>query len=205
MERSEAARYSGIGAVPLLRQRLKPSASEVAQTIGGHNGVQYRMSQPLLRSQVPPRPEKRNGYLPSTFVQGHSADSGYLSSQSHRDQEAPIYENFQDLKPTGTLSSPGVVKSPTTLLRHDQRPRAKTPSRFETPVFVPAEIYNKPTNGSMQIQSTQNLSISAHLPDSSGVITYQELTVPLARIESGFGFRVIGGTEENSQVQCETC
>ncbi len=184
-----------------MRQRMKPAAMNPGQG-SGTASANNRMSQPLLRSQVPPRPEKRNGHLPSTLTQGHSADSGYLSSQSHRDFEVPIYENFQDLKPPSSVSASGLMKNLALQLVPEQRPRAKTPSRFETPVFVPAEIYNKPTAVQMP-HSAQHFYPNSPVLESAGVVTYQELTVPLARIESGFGFRVVGGTEENSQVHCQ--
>ncbi|KRZ56119.1 Membrane-associated guanylate kinase, WW and PDZ domain-containing protein 2 [Trichinella nativa] len=136
--------------------------------------------------------------------------NGYLKNGHDSCRNNPVYENFVRLqqKQQQQISSNNTNTTTTRPMSavDFRNGRVKTPSSSyfasATPNYVPAAVYT----GRYTTRSAVPLSTSGFFHDVAGLenqeaAAYEHVTVNLLRQAAGFGFRLCGGTEENSQVR----
>ncbi|KAL1242647.1 WW and PDZ domain-containing protein,Membrane-associated guanylate kinase [Trichinella spiralis] len=139
--------------------------------------------------------------------------NGYLKNGHDSCRNNPVYENFVRVQQKQQQQQQQISSNNTNTTT--TRPmsavdfrngRVKTPSSSyfasATPNYVPAAVYT----GRYTTRSAVPLSTSGFFHDVAGLenqeaAAYEHVTVNLLRQAAGFGFRLCGGTEENSQVR----
>ena len=141
----------------------------------------------------------------------HSYGSG--NSQPYHPQQQPNYPGYTAPPTAQDRNYDNYASYPYNYTKQQQNPYSGSPTQvrpkrqstsFENEVPVPSNI-TRVMRGEQRVQGMNSSS-----PNSGGMISstrspkeeenYVEMTVFLKRQESGFGFRIIGGTEEGSQV-----
>ncbi len=157
----------------------------------------------------------RNGYIPSSAVDGNRTDL-------YR-EEVPIYENLQRSRDRDRSRSPAPrsVASAAAAARN-RAPLVVSGFASATPNYVPASVYQRdrfPTASAPVGLSPSSVSVPSaserererqfalersystlQAVAASPALSYDVITVNLIRQPSGFGFRVVGGTEEGTAI-----
>lgn len=146
-----------------------------------NSGRNFMYSQPFYKPHIP------------SYHLSHFTSSNLSNSLNSPVKESPEFSdaiygnNMQNLFPSSAHTN--------NVMRYDQSIHRKHGTSFEHEQPVPYnsnECSSVDFKGIMKMSSREDGKIEGN--------NYQEMTVTLQRQESGFGFRIIGGTEEGSQV-----
>ncbi|KFD65425.1 hypothetical protein M514_03814 [Trichuris suis] len=145
---------------------------------------------------APPKPAKPNGYLQNGWTQ---------SSQKMDNSQPlnPLYENFSRfgrLSTSRPQSAVDLKNGPPT--QNGGRTRTPSSSCFAsaTPNYVPATVYSSRFASKPSV-STGGMYGETMAANNDSSAAYDYVTVNLLRHPTGFGFRLLGGTEEGSHVR----
>ena len=188
--------------IPASRYANPPSSSSNHNTSDGYDRgrhpsdmVPYRHHNSTASHQQRPLsgPDFSSGYSPPTSS-GGSGSSRLNSSQTY---SGSLSYAAQQRNYDNNVSQQGYGYPD----RSGGYPRKQSTS-FENEEPIPSNLTRVPRGGgdpwgSDSPGSSLNRSRS---PTRFGEDSYSEMTVHLKRQENGFGFRIIGGTEEGSQV-----
>lgn len=129
-------------------------------------------------------------YLPVHQIT-HTSNSNFINSLISPLKESPhfidpFHSNTQNIYPSSLHSNN---------LRLDKSPHNKHGTSFEHEIPVP---YSSNEYSNSDAKSLPKTPVKEDNKNQG--LTFQEMTVTLHRLENGFGFRIVGGTEEGSQV-----
>lgn len=145
-----------------------------------NSNMNFMYGQPFYKPHVP---SYHLPHITNTNL-NNSLNSSLKESAQYNDT---IYgTNVQNLYSSTHMNS---------VMRHDQTLYRKHGTSFEHEQPVPYSS-NDYSGGDLKSGS----KISSKEDGRNNGQNFQEMTVTLQRQESGFGFRIIGGTEEGSQV-----
>ncbi|KRX92729.1 Membrane-associated guanylate kinase, WW and PDZ domain-containing protein 2 [Trichinella pseudospiralis] len=183
-------------------RRSKTPTSETTRTAQDRHSMMPEL-RPRSKTPGPAFNLSRNN-----MPKGGGTLNGYLKNGHDSCRNNPVYENFVRVH----QQQPEVISnnSNTTTTRpmsavDFRNGRVKTPSSSyfasATPNYVPAAVYT----GRYTTRSAVPLSRTGFFHDNTVGLeneeAYEHVTVNLLRQAAGFGFRLCGGTEENSQVR----
>lgn len=197
-----------------LWQHQPPPTNNGQPTLMPRSQINYHQNT-TASNAAPPRPVKTNGYASVTYNNGRIMEND--ASTAH--YFAPIYEN---------LPEKSKKSSENCSTRNGATAKNAEAGFFATatPNYVPISVYTsgKVASSSGAVNRSNNIESDLQpIPSSSGQQqryyspkeqqstrvngngsnninrNYQYITVNLTRKPDGFGFRIVGGTEEGSQ------
>ena len=162
-----------------------------------------------MRSKTP-LPGHSYGYGNSEFMQGRSQNNYvYMNGprQGPNVPQRPWGQGHSDLP----VSPPPLRRDFDAFDRNNSnnlsQGSAGRPSKYGTSYDemdsgyrVPPKRYPTNSNSSLNSQVSQSPRVPPRFPDQEDSVRVLEFSITLHKQESGFGFRIIGGTEEGSQV-----
>lgn len=156
------------------------------------DGQQYRVAEPAVDGN---RAEPGPAGLPAGG--GVSYNNYGPSTGDPHGRRDPGSRPFSYLRPNG-----GVFNAPKSLsAAGNSKPASDSyPSGDSRPALVQQQQQRKQSTSFEQELPLPSSVVRAARPPLQGV-QYVETTVTLPRHDSGFGFRIVGGTEEKSQVR----
>ena len=178
--------------IPASRYQAPPPTAPHGRVNGGvpnHLGNTRPMSNPDLADMYGGKDECG---LPQTRLPSSQSHSGALSALAPAASHAPYGNNFtsnHQLSPASQGKISNVTRKQTTSFEHEE-PSPGNVSRGR------GDIWGGGDSGSDVLNHSRSPAHSFDCDDCS-----VDMTVTLRRHENGFGFRIVGGTEEASQVR----